>query len=68
MAQSRERQALVDRRLTDMIREIATLLLAFAPLDYMLLSQLDPLSLFGFVIIGASLFRWSVIRELRRMP
>lgn len=68
MERPEERQTVATQRLTDLIREAGTLLLAFAPLDYMLLPELDPMSLFGFLVIGVCLFRLAVIREVRRLP
>ena len=53
------------RRLTELAREVGTLLLAFAPLDYALEPEAAAWSLGGFVFIGSALFGLSVYRETR---
>jgi hypothetical protein len=63
---NRLQRAIVSRRFTDLLREVGTLLLAFAPLDYMLQPDLDPWSLLGFVTMGVAFFLLSLVRELRR--
>lgn len=55
------------RRTIELLREVGTLLLAFAPLDYMLQPQAELWSLGGFIVLGSSLFCWSLLRELRRL-
>jgi len=66
MPLSRRHQILLAARITDLYREVGTLLLAFAPLDFLLQPTLDPWSLFGFVLVGSAFFVLSVVREIRR--
>jgi len=58
-------QRVASARFTDLAREVGTLLLAFAPLDYLLQPSLEPWSLIGFVFVGGALFVWSLLREAR---
>jgi hypothetical protein len=53
-------------RLCGLFREVGTLLVAFAPLDYSMQSgELPRLSLAGFLVAGACLFVLSLLIELR---
>ena len=67
MPLSQRHQLLLAVRITDLYREVGTLLLAFAPLDFLLQPTLDPWSLFGFVLVGSAFFALSVVREIRRV-
>jgi hypothetical protein len=53
-------------RVVDAMREIGTLLLAFAPLDYSLKEGTHPWSLGGFIVAGVLLLSGAVIIEVRR--
>lgn len=64
MSLSEHHQAILATRITDLARELGTLLLAVAPLDFLLQPALDPWSLFGFVLVGGGLFILSVVREV----
>ncbi len=57
--------AIANERLTGLYREVGTLLLAFAPLDYSLEPDAAAWSLAGFIVAGISLFALSVFREVR---
>ena len=65
MTLSRKQQARVGGRFTVLCREVGTLLLAFAPLDYFQHETLDVVGLLAFVLLGSMLFAYSVIREMR---
>jgi hypothetical protein len=56
----------IAHRTIDLLREVGTLLLAFAPFDYMLQPEVEVWSLAGFVVLGTTLFIWSLRLELRR--
>jgi hypothetical protein len=65
MALSRKQQVRFGGRLTALGREVGTLLLAFAPLDYFQKEYLDVEGLLWFVLAGIMLFAYSLIWELR---
>ena len=65
MALSRKQKARIGARMTVLYREVGTLLLAFAPLDYLQRDTVNVLELLAFLSIGVSLFGWSVFREMR---
>ena len=65
MPLSRKQQARLASRLTELCREVGTLLLAFAPLDYFQQEHLDARGLLSFVLLAMVLFAYSVVRELR---
>ena len=63
---SAEQRSLIDERIGSALREIGTLLLAFAPLDHTMNETASAWSLAGFVIAGGLLFAFSILEELRR--
>ena len=65
MALSRKQQVRFGGRLTALGREVGTLLLAFAPLDYFQQERLDVEGLLAFVLTGILVFAYSVFWELR---
>ena len=65
MKESTPLERLIRRRLTDLYREVGTLLIAFAPLDYSLEPAAARWTLVGFVVVGIALFALSVIHEAR---
>ena len=65
MALTKKERALIGHRFTLLLREVGTLLVAFAPLDYFQHDAIDVPGLAGFTILGLALFAWSVFRDLR---
>ena len=61
-----QHKTLLRDRVTALAREVGTLLLAFAPLDYSLQRDVDPWSLGLFVLVGIGLFVASVRAEIGR--
>lgn len=55
------------QRLAGLCREIGTLLLAFAPLDYSLQQDVRPATLVGFVVAGGFLFLISLAHDVRKV-
>ena len=53
-------------RLAVLCREVGTLLLAFAPLDYALQKGVEPATFIGFVLLGGVLFLISLVHDVRR--
>ena len=58
-------QKIVWKRLADLSREVGTLLLAFAPLDYALQETINPLILAGFGVAGGTLFLIALVYDIR---
>lgn len=58
-------QKIVWTRLAELSREVGTLLLAFAPLDYALQETINPLILAGFGGAGGTLFLISLVHDIR---
>ena len=65
MTLSDNQRSLIEARITVIVREVGTLLLAFAPLDDSLQINIEPWSLVGFVTAGGGLFVLSLVREIR---
>lgn len=63
---SPEQRSIVHERIAGALREIGTLLVAFAPLDYTMSESAGAWSLAGFLILGGCLFTLGVYSELRR--
>jgi hypothetical protein len=53
------------RRVKELCREVGTLLLAFAPVDYFQQEHVDTAALIAFVVLGIALVAFAGIRELR---
>ena len=65
MQLSQEQRVIAWARVAGLCREVGTLLLAFAPLDYALQPDVDPIVLVGFVVVGGGLFVGSLIYDVR---
>lgn len=65
MPLTRKQRTRLHVRINGMLRELGTLLLAFAPLDYLQQEHVDFTTLAGFVILGLTLVALSMLRELR---
>jgi hypothetical protein len=57
--------SILSKRLTDLYREVGTLLIAFVPLDYSLQQEISPRSLAAFLAVGGMTFALSIYRENR---
>ena len=65
MALTRKQQARIDSRAIALMREIGTLLLTFAPLDYSLQERVNLKLLAAFIVVAVLLIGYSMIREAR---
>jgi len=65
MLLSRTQRRLINRRANELCREVGTLLLAFAPLDYFQQEHVDVAMLATFLTIGIVLVALGLIGELR---
>ena len=65
MPLTRRQQTGLNRRVNEIFREVGTLLLAFAPLDYLQSERVDVATLTGFVLLGSLFVVLALAREIR---